>query len=528
LRGQARFHRADTAHANGAGRRGLNHRGTFGLVPELSEYRLASLSEVQAGLVRFLKSIEPEVGSPFIMADTFSPEITCWFLGDRTRLLELLSRSSYFVSFRFSTGRRGERKQGESVRWFSNSEVEAMASITVHDRIFRGKWLAYGAMSGVKILFPFPSRVPGTVRVADYSFLQMEAREDEFADLPSLDVLGERFSALPNLDALVKADAIPEKVDLVYTWVDGTDPNWLAQKRAIVGEAASENFTPDGDITARFVSRNELLYSLRSAWMYFRNLGKIYIVTCGQRPSFLKEDSAVIKFIDHRDIFPNAGDLPTFNSHAIESNLHRIPGLSEKYLYLNDDVFFCRPVTSKLFFDEYDRSLYFQSRSITIPSGPANASDQAGDAAAKNARDLLQQKFGVYATRKFKHTPIAITKSVVAEMEREWPEIFRNTSATKIRSFRDFAISGSFYFHFATCIGKATAGDIVYGYFDINTDEFMKQITEHVYAELDTKRLDVMCVNDSSTTDRTSLNEQSFLRIMREIYPEPAPFEIGQ
>ena len=40
--------------------------------------------------------------------------------------------------------------------------------------------------------------------------------------------------------------------------------------------------------------------------------------------------------------------LPTFDSGNIESYIHRIPGLSERYFYLNDDVFFGAPVTLDL------------------------------------------------------------------------------------------------------------------------------------------------------------------------------------
>ena len=33
-------------------------------------------------------------------------------------------------------------------------------------------------------------------------------------------------------------------------------------------------------------------------------------------------------------------DLPTFNSHSIECNLHNIPNLSKYFIYMNDDMFF--------------------------------------------------------------------------------------------------------------------------------------------------------------------------------------------
>ena len=40
----------------------------------------------------------------------------------------------------------------------------------------------------------------------------------------------------------------------------------------------------------------------------------------------------------------NKSHLPTFSSPAIEAHLHRIPGLSDKFIYLNDDVMFGKEV----------------------------------------------------------------------------------------------------------------------------------------------------------------------------------------
>uniref|UniRef100_A0A7S3VHJ2 Stealth protein CR2 conserved region 2 domain-containing protein n=1 Tax=Dunaliella tertiolecta TaxID=3047 RepID=A0A7S3VHJ2_DUNTE len=51
-----------------------------------------------------------------------------------------------------------------------------------------------------------------------------------------------------------------------------------------------------------------------------------------------------ISFVDHTDFIP-AEYLPTFSAPAIEANLHRIPGLSENFIYQNDDFFAC-PLTA--------------------------------------------------------------------------------------------------------------------------------------------------------------------------------------
>ncbi len=58
-----------------------------------------------------------------------------------------------------------------------------------------------------------------------------------------------------------------------------------------------------------------------------------------------------IKLIDHRDIFRGFEEfLPTFNSLTIECLLWRIQGLSNHFIYLNDDCFIIRPVSSDDFF----------------------------------------------------------------------------------------------------------------------------------------------------------------------------------
>lgn len=85
-------------------------------------------------------------------------------------------------------------------------------------------------------------------------------------------------------------------------------------------------------------------YSLRSLEVNAPWIRNIYIVTNGQVPSWLDTTNPRVHIITHAMIFPNASFLPTFSSPAIEMNLHRIPGLSDYFIYFNDDVFLGRPV----------------------------------------------------------------------------------------------------------------------------------------------------------------------------------------
>lgn len=89
---------------------------------------------------------------------------------------------------------------------------------------------------------------------------------------------------------------------------------------------------------SRFDDKEELRYSLRSISKHVPWVRTVYLVTNGEIPYWLNLDNQKLKLITHEDIFLNQNDLPTFSSPAIEVNIHRIPGLSEKFLYFNDDI----------------------------------------------------------------------------------------------------------------------------------------------------------------------------------------------
>lgn len=97
----------------------------------------------------------------------------------------------------------------------------------------------------------------------------------------------------------------------------------------------------DADISAsRFADNEELKYSLRSVEKHAPWVRNIFVVTNGQIPSWLNLDNPRLKLVTHEELFLNKSHLPTFSSPAIEAHLHRIPGLSPKFIYLNDDVMF--------------------------------------------------------------------------------------------------------------------------------------------------------------------------------------------
>ena len=140
----------------------------------------------------------------------------------------------------------------------------------------------------------------------------------------------------------LNGSATCDTVDVVYTWVNGTDPALIK----VWEEAAGKKMTAAG--MRRLRDYGILRFSVRSIEKYVPFARNIIFVTNGQVPSWY-DDSPNAKhngrIVTHRQIFPNPPtDLPTFNSNAIEANLRNIPGLPECVLYLNDDFFVGRPL----------------------------------------------------------------------------------------------------------------------------------------------------------------------------------------
>lgn len=124
-------------------------------------------------------------------------------------------------------------------------------------------------------------------------------------------------------------------IDVVYTWVNGSDPSFLAQLT---------EYSPRQYDKARYDDKNELRYSLRSLEKYAPWVRNVYIVTNGQVPGWLNLEHPRLRLVTHAEIADDDTALPTFSSAAIETFIHRIPGLSRQFLYLNDDIFLGAPL----------------------------------------------------------------------------------------------------------------------------------------------------------------------------------------
>ena len=138
-------------------------------------------------------------------------------------------------------------------------------------------------------------------------------------------------------------------IDLVYLWVDGSDPNWCARKNDFLRLADAKEH--ELAVPERWQDNDELKYSLRSVELFCPWVNHIFIVTDNQCPAWLKRNHPKLTVVDHREIIP-ADYLPVFCADVIESFLPYIPNLSEHFLFANDDMFFGRTTSPKRFFDQ--------------------------------------------------------------------------------------------------------------------------------------------------------------------------------
>jgi len=135
-------------------------------------------------------------------------------------------------------------------------------------------------------------------------------------------------------------------IDLVYLWVDGSDPVWMAKRDACIGKPKEGS---GANCKGRYADNDELKYSLRSVERYAPWIRRIFIVTDHQTPRWLNTSNPKIRVVDHTEILPPEA-LPCFNSRVIEQHLHLIPELAEHFLYANDDMCLNKPVSPETFF----------------------------------------------------------------------------------------------------------------------------------------------------------------------------------
>lgn len=333
-----------------------------------------------------------------------------------------------------------------------------------------------------------------------------------------------------------------QEIDFVVTWLDGNDPDWRREKERYVpknGEDGREE---------RFRDFGLFHYWFRGVERFAPWVRKVHLVTCGHIPEWLNKDCPKLNVVRHEDFIPREF-LPTFNSNVIEIYLHRIAGLSEQFVYFNDDVFLTRAVEPEDFFrGGLPCDMLALQPVVANPDNPVMSHLYLNNALVlskyfdkrENMRRQLKKYFHVgYPPLYFfynmleltfprftafytQHGPMPFLKSTFLELWEKEGEALTAMSGNRFRSESD--LTPYLFREYQKLMGRFHAMNIQknFAYFPVEgeTDELVHAITR--------QKKKILCVNDGTISEEQAKDAGEAIRkAFGRILPETSGFERG-
>ena len=309
-----------------------------------------------------------------------------------------------------------------------------------------------------------------------------------------------------------------EPIDVVYTWVNGEDPIWQS-RYGFYADKMSATLPNRANNSGRFRSRDELRYSLRSIYMYAPFVRHIYIITDDQVPHWLDRNNGRIHLVPHRELFDRQTSTPTFNSRAIEWNIHRISGLSEHFIYLNDDIFLTGPSTPEDFFYSNGIAKLFPANRRIDPREHQKR-EKASLAGHKNSASTMARKLGITPCSKIAHTAFPTRRSACERIESIFRSDVARTKANRWRSWDD--VDWVILVPYGMmALGYAVPSTISRAYVDVRDPLLPLRLIRHARSNT----LKTLCLNET-TGDGLSPYEGFIQRWLANRFPVRAPWEL--
>lgn len=335
------------------------------------------------------------------------------------------------------------------------------------------------------------------------------------------------------------ADDNDLKIDFVIPWVDGNDPLWQSEKN---------KYTPclqEDAREERYRDWDNLQYWFRGIEKFTPWVNKIYFITWGHIPVWLNLQNEKLVVVNHRDFIPEVY-LPVFNVNPIEMNLHRIPGLSEHFVYFNDDMFVINKMERTDFFKN---GLPCETAALNVHCldarfntyGPLQATGIINKYfnsravlckywkkwfSPKNGKEIFRTLYlapcprfpGIYQT----HLPTAFLKSTFETVWKLEPDLLKETCNNRFRSkldynqwlFRDWQLASGNFIPRNSNIGRS--------YILENDGETILQVENY----LRRKRGKMICINESMLDKQVFINyKRRLIDIFESILPEKSNYE---
>lgn len=333
------------------------------------------------------------------------------------------------------------------------------------------------------------------------------------------------------------------EIDIVVPWVDGLDTEWLKEKNEWYTK-----LNPDekSNSNIRYQSWDNLKYWFRAVEKYMPWFHKIYFITCGHLPEFLKTDNTRIRIVRHCEYIP-AEYLPTFNSHVIEMNLHRIQELSESMVYFNDDMFPLQPIEEGYYYqndcvcDEAVETPIIPQLSGSIAKFTWNvrALDVAVINRNFNKREVQKANYDKWFCDEYgellnrnkslsywdhfvgfrdPHVPSALKKSTFKKLWEAEPDILRETCEAKFRGFS--GVNQWLARYWQLCEGNFIPRR-TFGKSYTATINNCREIADIIRRQ----EHPMICINEDCTVQEFEQIKNTINSAFEELFPEKSSFE---
>lgn len=340
-----------------------------------------------------------------------------------------------------------------------------------------------------------------------------------------------------------KNHTIMEKIDFVMIWVDGNDPEWQKEYNRYSGKNGL-----DENSTVRYRDWDLLKYWFRGVEKFAPWVNRVHFVTCGQKPEWLNPNAPKLNLVSHSDYMP-AEHLPTFSSHPIEINLHRIDNLADKFVYFNDDCFILNHLPVERFFrnglpcdragstiiedDGFEMANHVIKNNVNCINRHFNKKESIRKNWYKwfNIRYATHPRCMLHTLQtlpnkefiKFSepHFPNAFLKSTLQEVWDKCGDTLEQTSASKFRNFDN--INQWLFRDWQIAKGCFSPYDV---YKDSISFEISDSNIERIENIITKKKKRLIILNDSTQFASFSQIQSRLNRAMESILPEKCSFEI--
>ena len=302
-------------------------------------------------------------------------------------------------------------------------------------------------------------------------------------------------------------------IDLVYCWCDGNDPEFRRRKNDALRNN-NKDYNIDATSDCRTFQFDELKYSLRSVEKYMPWINHIFIVTDHQVPEWIDLDNNKITIVDQSTLLPETVEY-CFNSNAIESVLYKIPGLSEFFIYANDDMFVNHAVSPDFFFDAKGRCIVRGNFKHLDPSKSLYNQQLI------YVQNKIKDRFGSDLPINPSHNFDPYLKSEYESCAKCYDKEFNETSH---HMFRQFDSVQRLIVHLYSIVrGKAVFFDLKIPWKRHLSALYMSNVRVSHFNDIKTKRPVLFCMNDTSASD--SYNRIKAHDFLENLYPYPSQFE---